>query len=48
MRRTCGETWIPAERIDCFVEIDTPVAEYVALAAALRPQRSAGAAAPAA
>jgi len=23
--RTCGETWTPAERIDCFVEIDTPV-----------------------
>src|ERR671920_1940650 len=29
MPRTCGETWIPAERIDRFVEVDTPVTEYV-------------------
>src|SRR5690349_19135580 len=29
MPRTCGETWIPVERIDRFVEVDTPVTEYV-------------------
>jgi acyl-CoA hydrolase/RimJ/RimL family protein N-acetyltransferase len=29
MPRTCGETSIPAERIDRFVEVDTPVTEYV-------------------
>jgi acyl-CoA hydrolase/RimJ/RimL family protein N-acetyltransferase len=29
MPRTCGETWIPAERIDRFVEVDTPVTEYL-------------------
>jgi acyl-CoA hydrolase/RimJ/RimL family protein N-acetyltransferase len=29
MPRTCGETWIPADRIDRFVEVDTPVTEYV-------------------
>lgn len=29
MPRTCGETRIPVERIDRFVEVDTPVTEYV-------------------
>ena len=29
MPRTCGESWIPADRIDRFVEVDTPVTEYV-------------------
>ena len=29
MPRTCGETWIPADRIDRFVEVDTPVTEYL-------------------
>jgi acyl-CoA hydrolase len=29
MPLTRGETWIPAERIDSFVEVDTPVTEYV-------------------
>jgi acyl-CoA hydrolase/RimJ/RimL family protein N-acetyltransferase len=29
MPRTCGETRIPVERIDHFVEVETPVTEYV-------------------
>jgi acyl-CoA hydrolase/RimJ/RimL family protein N-acetyltransferase len=29
MPRTCGESWIPVERVDRFVEVDTPVTEYV-------------------
>ena len=29
MPRTCGDTRIPVERIDRFVEVDTPVMEYV-------------------